>query len=332
MVGSGGIRIGARRACRGAVHPCCGLRQEGRGRGGRRRAQRAELSAGRRRLFQGHGQRRCAHAGRGPGPQHVAGVDRRQRPLLGRHGQADPGRLRPAEDRRAAAGQRHGPAAALVLAGPGQRAVLRWRAAGRRPSALRPQARHAARRLPARSVRQCAEISRREDRRARHDVQGRLEFSGRLLFRRADRHHGPAPVHQSRFRRRSEGEVGREALLLRSRLLQRPQPHQAVSRRHVLRLLPRRAEPDQSAGRSLQPAVRQPQLDGRRAIYVGGPAVPGRAQQGQLHVPAGADLSPRRDGHLAGLHRQHQQPAHHERGLQPEGAAWRWPSASATRS
>ena len=207
----------------------------------------------------------------------------------------------------------------LVLAGLVNEPCFDRRAAGRRSIALRPQARHAAHRLPARSVRQRAEISRREDRRARRDLSRWLGPADRLLFRRADRHPWPAPVHQSRFRRRGEGEVGREALLRRPRLFQRPHPHQAVSRRHVLRLLPRRAEPDQSAGRSRQSAVRQPQLDGRRAIYVGRPAVHGRAQQGELHVPAGADLSPRRDGHLAGLHRQHQQPAHHERGLQPQG-------------
>ncbi len=41
---------------------------------------------------------------------------------------------------------------------------------------------------------------------------------------------------------------------------------------------------------------------------------------------------PGSDGHLAGLHRQHQQPAHHERGLRLPRRAWAWPSASGTRS
>ena len=55
---------------------------------------------------------------------------------------------------------------------------------------------------PARSVRGCGEVSRREDRRARQ------HGAGRLALRRCQRHRRPAPVPQSRLRRGGEGEVG----------------------------------------------------------------------------------------------------------------------------
>ena len=51
----------------------------------------------------------------------------------------------------------------------------------------------------------------------------------------------------------------------------------------------------------------------------------------QLHVPARAHLSAGRDGHLAGLDRQHQQPAHDECGLRPRRAARTWRGAGARR-
>ena len=45
----------------------------------------------------------------------------------------------------------------------------------------------------------------------------------------------------------------------------------AVPRRHVVRVLPRRAEPDQAAGRSREPRVGEPQLERRRAVLLVGP-------------------------------------------------------------
>ena len=48
-----------------------------------------------------------------------------------------------------------------------------------------------------------------------------------------------------------------------------------------------------------------------------------------LHVPAGPHLAAGHDGHLAGLDRQHQQPAHDERGLQSRRAAGHGASAGA---
>ena len=69
---------------------------------------------------------------------------------------------------------------------------------------------------------------------------------------------------------------------------------------------------------------------------------PGRRHRSrELHVPAGPHLAAGHARHLAGLDRQHQQPAHDERGLQPRAAAGdrealgqgeRWPGASWTTS
>ena len=67
--------------------------------------------------------------------------------------------------------------------------------------------------------------------------------------------------------------LGRRALLHRPELLQRQGPGAPVPRRHVLRLLPCRPEPGQSAGRSGASAVGESQLHRRRAVHVGRPAV-----------------------------------------------------------
>ena len=77
------------------------------------------------------------------------------------------------------------------------------------------------------------------------------------------------------------------------------------------------------------PQWAEPQFDRRRAVHVGRPALRlDSARRRQLHVPARAHLSPGRDGHVAGLDRQHQQPAHDERGLPPRrrgsSIAQRW--------
>ena len=54
-------------------------------------------------------------------------------------------------------------------------------------------------------------------------------------------------------------------------LLQSQGPGAAVPRRHVVRLLPRRPEPDQAAGRSGEPEVGEPELERRRAVLLGRP-------------------------------------------------------------
>ena len=76
--------------------------------------------------------------------------------------------------------------------------------------------------LRARSVRGRDQVSWRQDRRPRHDVQGRLEPAGRLVFRIRHRNRRTALVSKSGFRSSGEGQMGPRALLHRSQLLQRP--------------------------------------------------------------------------------------------------------------
>ena len=139
------------------------------------------------------------------------------------------------------------------------------------PKRFRPLARRARARIVRQTRSKTNELSRREDRRARHDLLRRLHAAGRLLFRLADRHRRPAAVSQSGFRPGGEGQVGSGAILHRRELLQRPEAHPALSRRHGLRLLPCRPEPDPPAGRPVQSAMVQSEFDGRRAISLDGP-------------------------------------------------------------
>ena len=73
---------------------------------------------------------------------------------------------------------------------------------------------------------------------------------GRLLLRLRDRHRGTAPVPQSGFRRGRRREVGPGPLLQRPELLRVQRSDPTVPHRHVVRLLPRRPESGESAGRS----------------------------------------------------------------------------------
>ena len=50
-----------------------------------------------------------------------------------------------------------------------------------------------------------------------------------------------------------------------------PRSRPAVPRRHVVRVLSRRPEPDQAAGRSREPDVGEPELDRRRPVFLVGP-------------------------------------------------------------
>ena len=78
---------------------------------------------------------------------------------------------------------------------------------------------------------------------------------GRLVLRRADRHRRPAPVSQSGLRRERAAPLELRALLQRSGVLLGSRSRAPVPRRHVVRLLPRRPESDQAAGRSREPDV-----------------------------------------------------------------------------
>ena len=95
-----------------------------------------------------------------------------------------------------------------------------------------------------------SEVSRRRHRLARQAARRRHDPAGRLVLRLRQRHRRPAPVPEPGVRREGGQGLGPRALLHRPELLQPQGPGAAVPRRHVVRLLPRRPEPGQSAGRS----------------------------------------------------------------------------------
>ena len=111
--------------------------------------------------------------------------------------------------------------------------------------------------------------------------------------------------------------MGRRALLQRSGLLRVQRSREAVSGRHVVRLLPRRSESRQAARRPGEPGVGEPQFQRRCAVLVGGShlRLEGREGSRQLFLPAVPQLAPRHARHVDRVDRQHQQPADDERGL-----------------
>ncbi len=90
----------------------------------------------------------------------------------------------------------------------------------------------------------------------------------------------------------------------------------------VVRLLPRRPEPDQAAGGSRESEVGEPELERRRAVLLVGPHLRlARPEEREQPFLSGAPcLATGHARHVARLDRQHQQPADDERGLLP-GAA-----------
>ena len=187
--------------------------------------------------------------------------------------------------------------------------------------------------LPGRSVRERAKYPGVEDRRARH-AQCR---SARIMaIRAASSGCACSRTPISTRRRRSSWDPA--ALFHRSDLLQRQESGAAVPGRHVLRLLPCRAEPDQPAGRTRR--IRNGRISVRRSARstCGSTGCSSMTPtRNNFMYPARPHLPAGRDGHLAGVDRLHQQPADDERGLRPRrrGSTWRcagarrrWPAAS----
>ena len=296
---------------------------EGRSDARRRGCRYARSPRPRRRLLRGDGRQRAradAVARRHRRPQHVDGVDRRQRQIVGSAHRRQPRHVRSAEDdfvTPADSRLQNGVRAPqpLSVPRPRQRAVLQG-AGWSRSESLRLVAGCARPVVPAGSVRGRDEISGREDRRARH------HGACRLLLRRTDRHRRPAAVSQSGFRREGAPAVGQRAVLQRSDLLLRSQPRTSVSRRDVVRVLSRRAESDPSAGRSRESEMGEPERERRRAVLLVGShlQLARHGQRGHLLLSGAARLAPRHARHVARLDRQHQQPPLDERGLQPDAA------------
>ena len=98
-------------------------------------------------------------------------------------------------------------------------------------------------------------------------------------------------------------------------------------------LLSRRPESGQAAGRSRESAVGEPELERRRAVFLGRShlQLAGRREQAELLLPAVPHVAARRARHVARLDRQHQQPADDERGLLPRAADGRRPGSGARK-
>ena len=204
------------------------------------------------RLLPRHGRQRAAShalASRDRGTQHVDRLDRRQRSAVGSAHGRQPRHLRSPEDDLVASAVRRlqsrlRPPQPLALPRPRQRAVLQG-ADRSRPEPLRALARRARSDVRAGSVRRCRASTRASGsaRAARPCPSAPITASrpavvGLRLF--------PNPDFDEKARQQWDSEryyndptyyFDREA-------------RAAVSRRHVVRVLSRRAQPDQAAGRS----------------------------------------------------------------------------------
>src|SRR6516164_8206106 len=282
----------------------------GRGRrGAASGTRRPDLPGGRRGLLQEHGRRSHADRRRGQGPQHVAGVDRRQRPSMGQADQPDLRRVRSVEDPVLLSGAQIQPRQPVELSRSGQRAVLH-KADRPRSAALRAVARRARSELPGRSVRQRAEVSGGRGRRPRQ------EHSARVLLRISDWDPRAAALPQPRLRSSGRGPMECRTLLQRPELLLVEGSGPAVPGRDVLRVLSRWTEPGKTAGEPRSSAMGEPQLHRRGAVFLGRPHFCVECRSVEFSVPGAPYRPSGLVGHLAGFERQHQQPAHDERRLQ----------------
>ena len=204
----------------------------------------------------------------------------------------------------------------LELPRTGQRAVLQ-ESHRSRPEPLRPVARRARPGVPAGSVRGRP----RSTRASRSAPAAEPCRSARTTAsRRASSGCGCSRTRTSTRRRAREWDS--RTLLPRPGLLRAPRPGEAVPRRHVVRVLPRRPEPGQAAGRPREPEVGEPQLERRRAVLLVGPhlRLEGPTPTARASCTSAAHVAAGHARHLARLDRQHQQPAHDERGLPPRAA------------
>ena len=197
-----------------------------------------------------------------------------------------------------------------------------------RSEALRPVARQAPSRLSAGSVRERAEISRREDRRARQ------EHSRRLLLRLRDRHRGIAAVSQSRLSTRPPPRSGTRCAITPIRLTTTSKdlvrPYRVGMSCGFCHVGPNPVKPPADPEQS---EVGESQLQRRRAVFLDRPHLRiGTATTTSNFVFQLFHTS--RPGHaryFVRLDRQHQQPADDERGLSARTAARAGASAGARR-
>ena len=262
-------------------------------------------------------------------------LDRRQRSLLGRHRRHRVRRPRFPEDGLVASEPEGQPRQPLGISRPRQRAVLR--------QADRPDPKRyglwldqRSRRLPARPVRERAEVSRVSPIGAR----GKTIRDGLVLRRTPPASSGCGCFRIRTSTRRPRKAWDAERYYTDPAYYNSKRAGAAVPRRHVVRLLPRRAESDQSAG-------------GSRTTRSGRTSAPmsARSTSGSTGSSTGTPIAtdfvfqlfhtsrPGLARHLADLDRQHQQSADDERGLPAAAAAGcrasagarkRWPAAGST--
>ena len=289
-----GVVVGRRPAPRELLEGAAARRGARRGQAGRPR--RRVVQAFRRRLLPRHGRRRQARPGGDRGPQHVDGLERRQRPLLGQHERLHLRRLRPAQGRQLA---------------PDARLHARHRAGTTSASSTSRASR--ARRRPTRTGAASGSTSARKGC-AADPFEDESKYPGVAIGARGKPLGDGTTLPVGSFygyasgivglrlfpepgvRREGGQGLGPRALLHRPELLQPQGPGAPVPRRHVVRLLPRRPEPGESARRSGASGVREPQLVGGRAVHVGRPALHLQLEQArgpqELHVPARPHLPP----------------------------------------
>ena len=195
--------------------------------------------------------------------------------------------------------------------------------ASARPEALRPVARRAQRGLRGRSVRGRDEVPGRGDRRARQDARGRHDAAGRLLLRLRDRHSRPAPVPQSGLRRGGEGRGTRSATTpTRATTTTRSWFAPTGSACPAASAMSARARSIRRPTRRIRNGRTSARRSARNTCGWTGCSSSARADTKNFMYQLVHSYPPGHDGHLAGLDRQHQQSAHHERGLRASCRAW----------
>ena len=188
-----------------------------------------------------------------PGPQHVVGLDRRQRPLLEPDDAVHLRCLRPAEGHQLASRSRLFTRQPLGLPRTGQRAVLRASQPVPTSSATACGSMYA--RPIAPPIRSKTKVAIRALRPARAASRWRWhDAAGGLVLRLRHRHHGTAAVPQPRLRREGRQGLGSGALLHRPAYYNRTdlvRPYRVGMSCGFCHVGP---EPGQSAGRSRAPA------------------------------------------------------------------------------
>src|SRR6185503_5973543 len=95
--------------------------------------------------------------------------------------------------------------------------------------------------------------------------------------------------------------VGCESLLYGPRVLQLEQAGAAVPRGHVVRLLPRRSESNESARGPGEPEVGEPELQRRGAVFLGRPDLRLERRSLDVRLPVVSHLTPGLARHIADL-------------------------------